>query len=98
MGKAISCTIELPGSLTVLLKVTSITVQASTLSGALDAAYEQQPALRSLLTDEAGAFREHVLCFHRTSEGSVNTRWMKSMTVPLVDGDSILIMQAVSGG
>ena len=90
--------IDLPGVITTLLGVENVEVEATTLAAALEASYVAQPALRSLLTDEAGAFREHVLCFHQTPSGSTNTRWLESLDVPLAAGDSILIMQAVSGG
>jgi molybdopterin converting factor small subunit len=98
MAGKINCKLELPGSITTLLGIHSIEVEAATLSAALEASYQHTPALRALLTDESGAFREHVLCFHRSASGSVNTRWMESLDVPLAVGDSVLIMQAVSGG
>ncbi len=84
--------------ITVLLGIRSVEVTASTLAGALQAAYEKEPALRQLLMDESGSFREHVLCYHRTAQGAASTRWMATLNVPLTLGDSILIMQAVSGG
>ena len=46
------------------------------------------------LFDETASLRPHVLCFHNET----NTRWLDSMAVPLADGDTVTILQAVSGG
>jgi len=43
---------------------------------------------------EKGTFRQHVLCFHNQT----NVRWLDELEVPLADGDTIAIHQAVSGG
>ena len=72
----------------------SFTVDAETLPGALAALFQLQPALKVHLFDETESFREHVLCFYNQT----NTRWMDSIDVPLRDGDTITILQAVSGG
>ena len=54
-------------------------------------AAEAAPATVDALTE---SLRQHVLCFHNET----NTRWLDSMAVPLTDGDTITILQAVSGG
>ena len=88
-------TIELPSVLAPVVNgERSFTVNAETLPGALAALFEIQPGLKVHLFDETESFREHVLCFHNQT----NTRWMDSMDVPLQDGDTITILQAVSGG
>ncbi len=46
------------------------------------------------LFDETGDFRQHVLCFHNRT----NTRWLPPAGVALEAGDTITILQAVSGG
>ncbi len=90
-----SVTIELPSVLAPVVNgERSFTVNAETLPGALAALFEIQPGLKVHLFDETESFREHVLCFHNQT----NTRWMDSMDVPLQDGDTITILQAVSGG
>ena len=90
-----SVTIELPSVLAPVVNgERSFTVDADTLTGALAALFEIQPALKVHLFDETEAFRAHVLCFHNQT----NTRWMESIDVPLQDGDTITILQAVSGG
>ncbi len=88
-------TIELPSVLAPVVNgERSFTVDAETLPGALAALFQLQPGLKVHLFDETGTFREHVLCF----VNQTNTRWMASLDVPLHDGDTITILQAVSGG
>ncbi len=88
-------TIELPSVLAPVVNgERSFTVDAETLPGALAALFELQPGMKVHLFDETESFREHVLCFHNQT----NTRWMDSLDVPLRDGDTITILQAVSGG
>ena len=88
-------TLELP---TVLAQVVdgkrSIAVEAETLKSALERALDAHPALRVHIFDESGNLREHVLCFHNQT----NIRWLASLAVPLAEGDTIRILQAVSGG
>ena len=92
------CTIHLPSAIAHLLGADQVSVEASTIAGALAAAYVKHPALENLINDETGSFREHVLCFHNTASGSTNTRWLPDLSAPLQPGDSLLIMQAVTGG
>ena len=71
---------------------------------------EREPRLRPHLFNEAGELRRHVLCFHN----GTNTRWLGGPSreesgslpgdrsdgweTPVAEGDTILFMQAVSGG
>jgi len=55
---------------------------------------EREPRLKPHLFNEAGELRRHVLCFHN----GTNTRWMDGWDGPVADGDTVLFMQAVSGG
>ena len=70
---------------------------------------EREPRLRPHLFNEAGEFRRHVLCFHN----GTNTRWLggppaggvdsprertDGWDTPVAEGDTVLFMQAVSGG
>jgi len=71
---------------------------------------EREPRLRPHLFNEAGELRRHVLCFHN----GTNTRWLAGPSggersdsggprldgwdTPVAEGDTILFMQAVSGG
>lgn len=88
-------TIELPSVLDAVVDGNrTLSFDAETLPGALAALTERYPGLKVHLFDETGEFREHVLCFHNKT----NTRWLDSLDVPLRDGDTITILQAVSGG
>lgn len=69
-------------------------LEAATLADALERLTELHPTLRVHLFDEKGRFREHVLCFHNDD----NTRWRRDHSARLADGDTIRILQAVSGG
>ncbi len=88
-------TVELPSLLDHVVNGSrSIAVEADSLRGALEALIERHPGLAVHLFDETGEFRQHVLCFHNQT----NTRWLPSADVPLEAGDTITILQAVSGG
>ena len=71
-----------------------LALEAATLAAALDRLTELHPALKVHLFDESGGFRQHVLCFHNDA----NTRWTRDLSARLADGDTIRILQAVSGG
>jgi len=69
-------------------------VEAATLRDALDAAISRHPALEVHLFDETGSFRRHVLCFHNET----NSRWLDGLDGKVEDGDTVTILQAVTGG
>ena len=71
-----------------------IQVSASTIQGCLDALFECYPLLQRHLFNETGEQRPHVLFFLNED----NTRWLESLEVPVSDGDTLTILQAVSGG
>lgn len=88
-------TVQLPGLLTQTLgPERTFELEADTLPAALKAIAAERPELALHLFDESGDFREHVLCFWNET----NTRWLDDMNQPLSDGDTLLFMQAVSGG
>ena len=88
-------TVELPSLLSGILDgETKVAIEARTLSEALHALTQRYPALDVHLFDETRGLRPHVLCFHNTT----NSRWLDSLDVPLAEGDTITILQAVSGG
>ena len=88
-------TIELPWLLEAVLEDTeNLTVEATTLSDAMDQIRSLHPTLAVHLFDEQGELRTHVLCFYNET----NTRWLESLDVPVSDGDRVMFMQAVSGG
>ncbi len=55
---------------------------------------KREPRLKRHLFNESGKLRRHVLCFHN----GTNTRWLDGWDEPVADGDTVLFMQAVSGG
>lgn len=55
---------------------------------------ERYPLLRVHLYDEDDAVRQHVHLFYNDQ----NTRWLESLAIPLEPGDTITVLQAVSGG
>lgn len=71
-----------------------VAVVGSTLSEALLDLKTRLPTLAVHLFDETGDFREHVLCFLNET----NTRWLASLDHPVEEGDTLTIVQAVSGG
>jgi molybdopterin converting factor small subunit len=88
-------TIELPSLLcTVSGAEPSLDVDAGTLRAALDALLDAHPTLGVHLFDETGGFRQHVLCLHNGR----STRFLDSLDVPIAEGDTVTILQAVSGG
>ena len=87
-------TLKLPGILRDVAGASEFRLEAATLAGAIEKAYVLVPALRFHLCREDGEFRPHVLCLHN----GVSTRDLKSLRVPLRDGDQIAIVQAISGG
>ncbi len=88
-------TIELPSLLSPLVNGQgAISVKSDSVAGALQALVELHPTLRVHLFDEGGGLRQHVFCFHNRT----NTRWLGSIEVPVAEGDTITILQAVSGG
>ncbi|MCB1096007.1 MAG: MoaD/ThiS family protein [Verrucomicrobiales bacterium] len=71
-----------------------IPVMASTLQGCFDALFAKHPLLQRHLFTESGQQRPHVLFFHNED----NTRWLDSLNIPVREGDTLTILQAVSGG
>lgn len=71
-----------------------VQVQAETLAGALEALVRAHPLLRVHLFDDAGAQREHVLILYNGQ----SIRWFPSLDLPLNEGDTISVLQLVSGG
>ena len=86
--------VELPSLLRDVLHKYSLDVEGQTLEDALEDAYAQLPGLRVHVCDETGKLRQHVLCFLNDA----NTRGLEYAKQPIADGDTITILQAVSGG
>lgn len=69
----------------------SFELDAATLTEGLEALFSRHPELKIHLLDERGRLRRHVLLFH--NDTSIDTT-----DAPLADGDTLTILQAVSGG
>ena len=68
-------TVQLPSLLAPIVDTDRISIEASTVGGALQALVELHPTLRTHLFDESGSLRRHVLCFHNER----NTRWLDAL-------------------
>lgn len=66
-------------------------VEGEDLGAVVDALFDRHPELRVHLVDEQGALRPHVMFFHN----DVGTRELHG---PVRDGDTLTVLQAVSGG
>jgi len=71
-----------------------VVVEATTLRGALDALLAAYPLLRPHVVTEAGRLREHVNLFLNDQ----NVRWFDDWGIDLSPGDTLTVIQAVSGG
>ena len=105
-----SVTVSLPSLLEpVTGGVRELAVRGDCLLEVFDDLLEREPRLRPHLFNEAGQLRRHVLCFHN----GTNTRWLGGPSAaradapggrrdgwdtPVEEGDTVLFMQAVSGG
>ncbi len=69
-------------------------VSGDTIGAALKDLVRQRPALGLHLFDDVGAIRRHILCFHN----EVYVRGREGLDVSLRAGDSITILNSVSGG
>lgn len=106
-----SVTVSLPSLLEpVTGGVRELTASGGSLGEVFADLVEREPRLRPHLFNETGELRRHVLCFHN----GTNTRWLDGAAneesadsgggggggwdTPVAEGDTILFMQAVSGG
>jgi molybdopterin converting factor small subunit len=71
--------------------VRRVAVDAGDIADAIEALIELQPALRVHILDESSHLRPHVTLFH-------NDRQAHDWSVELTDGDTLTVLQAVSGG
>ncbi|MDH3260240.1 MAG: MoaD/ThiS family protein [Acidimicrobiia bacterium] len=87
--------VRLPGLLAQIMGGTKeVIVEADTLQGAVGQLLADFPALKVHLYDESGRMRPHINLFYNDT----NIRWLSSPDVPVLDGDRLTVMQAVSGG
>jgi sulfur carrier protein ThiS len=89
-----SVVVRLPSVLRVAVGAERVKVKGDTVSEALEAAFAALPNLRQHLLQKNGSLRPHVLCLVNDQvvpRGGLSKR-------ALVDGDEVLIHQAISGG
>lgn len=71
-----------------------VSARGATLAEAIEDLLESYPLLRTNLFEADGSQREHVLIFYNDQ----STKWLDSLDVPLKEGDTITVLQSVSGG
>ena len=72
----------------------SISLDASSVDGLIDALDGRYPGLKGRLCDEAGKLRR----FLNVYVNSEDIRFLENQTTPLNDGDEVSIVPAVAGG
>jgi sulfur-carrier protein len=72
----------------------AIELEAATVRGALDSLFQTHPGLRIHLFAEDGKLRQHVLCYWNEKE----LRTLAESDPAVTEGDTLRILQAVSGG
>lgn len=88
-------TVTLPSLLDpVMGGVREVEARGDTLSQVLEDLLDREPRLRPHLFQESGELRQHVLCFFN----GTNSRWLEGQDPPVREGDTVLFMQAVTGG
>ncbi|MEM8932970.1 MAG: MoaD/ThiS family protein [Acidobacteriota bacterium] len=95
MNEPISVEIFLPSLLHATVGGRSaVTVEAATFQSCLDALVATYPLVGPHLFDDGGTLREHVNIFFNDQ----NSRWLDDWNQSVRAGDTITILQAVSGG
>ena len=72
----------------------SVSMDASSVDGLIDALDGRYPGLKGRLCDEAGKLRR----FLNVYVNSEDIRFLENQTTPLKDGDEVSIVPAVAGG
>jgi sulfur-carrier protein len=88
-------TVHVPGALRVYCGgARELTLSAPSVGDALIELERRHPSLYRSVCDETGAVRRHVNVF----VNSANVRDLQGLGTPLVPGDIVTILPAVSGG
>ena len=72
----------------------SVTLEASSVDGLIEALEARYPGLKARLCDEAGKLRR----FLNVYVNSEDIRFLDNQATPLKDGDEVSIVPAVAGG
>jgi len=93
--EAVTITVHIPGPLrNCCAGAAELALAAGDVRGVLSELEHRHPALHRSICDETGAVRRHINVF-------VNTHHMRDrngLDTPLVPGDEVIILPAVSGG
>ena len=93
--RASSITIHVPGPLRdCCAGASELALSATSLRAVLEELERRYPALHHSVCDETGTVRRHVNLFVNTS----HMRDRNGLDTPLVPGDEVTILPAVSGG
>ncbi|HEX6810509.1 MAG TPA: MoaD/ThiS family protein [Planctomycetota bacterium] len=88
-------TLHVPGPLRVYCGgAAELSLPAATVRAALEELERRHPTLHRGICDETGAVRRHIGVFVNNS----HIRDRKGLETPLVPGDAVIILPAVSGG
>ncbi len=87
-------TVQIPGPLRACAGASELALAARSVRAMLEALEQQHPALHRNVCDETGTVRRHVNIFVNTD----NMRDCKGLDTPLLPGDVVTILPAVSGG
>jgi len=71
-----------------------VTIEAETVSGAIEALLLAHPLLKVHLYEEGGRLRPHVMFLYNDQ----SIKWLSSLDIPLQPGDRMTLLQLVSGG
>lgn len=92
---AVSVPFTLPGLLTACTGgQKAVTIEAETVSGAIEALLIAYPLLEVHLYEEGGALRPHVMFLYNDQ----SIKWLPDLDIPLQPGDRMTVLQLVSGG
>jgi sulfur-carrier protein len=95
MGPAPTITLHVPGPLRAYCAgAAELSISAHTVRGALEGLERSQAALYRNVCDETGTVRRHLNVFVNTD----NVRDRDGVDTPVMPGDVITILPAVSGG
>jgi molybdopterin converting factor small subunit len=95
MSDASSVRVQVPGMLSRYCDgARELPVAAASVRAALEEIERRHPSLYGCICDETGAVRRHVNVFVNTT----NIRDAAGLDSPLVHGDVMIILPAVSGG
>jgi len=95
MAPSVEIAVELPSLLRPFAEgKPEVMAEGSTLEEVLTDLFARFPLMKRHLQDEEGQLREHVNLFLNDQ----NVRWLDDPKVPVRAGDTLTVLQAVSGG